>query len=62
MLIDDVAAFVDLHHLAVTLVLYEPMHVVVAGVVPHAVVVELHRVRVIRLLSINSQLSCIAYV
>jgi len=38
--------FIDLHQFAVGLVLHKSMHVVVAGIIPHAAAAKLHRVRV----------------
>ena len=46
-LVDDASGLVKLDQLAVGLVLYEPVHIVVGGVVPHPVGAQLHRVRVL---------------
>ena len=49
---------IKLHQFAVPLALYDTVDVVVAGVVPHSLVIQLHGVRVVRLLKVSAQTTC----
>ena len=58
LLIFPAPTLIKLHQFAVPLALYDTVDVVVTGVVPHSLVVELHGVCVVRLLKVSAQTTC----